>query len=417
MVMGAWGPADMVEYRNLSRPAWKRDRFLIATTLVALLVPEKALAQAGGQEVNSFELTPRVSVTYDSNVFQINPGRFGEPRDDVVVTPAVTALFNRTIGRNSVSVNGDVGYTLHDRYKSLDQLVVSGSGSGSLALTSYCRALPNATVTKQQNNLTASSAIKNSQTFQNYTLTLSCQRPFGLYPSATVGYQTTTNSSDTFDLFNQRTFRYSGGIGYAVPSLGSLLLSVGETRIRQPNRDELEAIEEGSNVFNVGVTVSRAVAPRLSFSAGARYLKVDPLRGGTQGYSGIGYNASVDYHPSPRLSLIANADRDVTGSGDVAVSYVLASVYGVTGIYTLSVRTSLRASAQYFDRTYRGENPIFFPFLRGNESGVTLSGSVNRTVGRRINLNAFTNYTSSGAQGTFYDYKRLQAGLSAGFRF
>lgn len=406
----------MVKYRNLSQPVWKCDCLLIAATLT-IIVPGVASAQAGGQEVNSFELTPRVSAVYDSNVFQINPDRFSGPRDDVVVTPAVTASFNRTIGRNSLRVNSDVGYTLHNRYKNLDQLVISGSGSGSLALTSYCLALPNASVTKQQNNLTAASAIKNSQTFQNYTLTLSCQRPFGLYPSATVGYQTTTNSSDTFDLFNQRTLRYSGGLGYAVPSLGSLLLSVGETRIRQPNRDELEAVEDGSNVVNVGVTFSRAVAPRISFSAGARYLSVDPLRSGTQSYSGIGYNATVDYHPSPRLSLIANADRDVTGSGDVAVSYVLASVYGITGIYTLSARTNLRASAQYFNRNYRGENPIFFSFLRGEERGMTLSGSVNRTVGQRITLNTFINYTSSGAQGTFYDYNRVQAGVSAGFRF
>ena len=48
---------------------------------------------------------------------------------------------------------------------------------------------------------------------------------------------------------------------------------------------------------------------------------------------------------------------------------------------------------------------------------MTLSGSVNRTVGQRITLNTFINYTSSGAQGTFYDYNRVQAGVSAGFRF
>lgn len=407
----------MVGHRNLSSPARRRGRFLVAATLAAIVVPGAASAQAGGQEVNSFELTPRVAVTYDSNVFQINADRFGGPRDDIVVTPAVTASFNRTIGRNSVRVNADVGYTLHDRYSNLDQLVISGSGGGSLALTSYCLAFPNATVTKQQNNLTAASAIKNSQTFQDYTVTLSCRRPFGFYPSVTVGYQTVTNSSDTINLFNQHTLRYSGGIGYAVPSIGSLLFSVGEARIRQPNRDRLDGSEDGSNVLNAGVTFSRAVAPRLSFSAGARYLSVDPLRGATRGYNGVGYSASVDYHPSPSLSLIATADRDVTGSGDVAVSYVLASTYGVTAIYTLSPRTNFRASALYFDRNYRGESPIFFPFLRGKETGVTLSASVNRTIGQRISLSAFTNYTSLGAQGNFYDYNRVQAGVSAGLRF
>lgn len=395
----------------------KRHRRILVAALAVVVAPGMASAQAGGQEVNSFTLTPRIGIIYDSNVFQINANRPSQPRDDIIVAPAINAAFNRTIGRNSVRVNADVAYDLYNRYSNLNQVVISGTGSGSLALTAYCLAFPAATVTKQQNNLTAASSIRNSQTFQNYAVTLSCQRPFGFYPSATVSYQTVTNSDDRLNFLNQHTFRYSGGVGYAIPSIGSLLLSVGQTRIRQPNRDALDGGQDGSDVLNAGLTFSRAVAPRLSLSAGVRYLSVSPLRAGTQSFDGIGYNASVDYHPSSRLSVAFAADRDVTGSGDVAVSYVLASTYTLTGNLTLSPRTSAKASAQYFDRSYRGENPVFFSFLRGNETGVTVSASVSRSVGQRISLSAFANYTTVNAQGNFYDYNRAQAGLSAGLGF
>lgn len=394
-----------------------KARYFAGVMLLAGGVPAVADAQAGGQEINSFQITPRVGITYDSNVFQLNSNRFEGSSDDVVITPAVSASLNRTIGRNSASLNVDVGYSLYDRYRSLDQLVVSGSGNGTLALTAYCLALPNASLTRQQNNLAAAAAIKNSQTLQDYSVTLACQRPFGFYPSVTVGYQSATNSQEQLELFNQNTFRASAGVGYAVPTIGSLLLSVGTTRIRQPNRNDVEGVEEGSNVFNAGLTFNRAVAPRISFSLGARYLSVDPLRAGTEDFDGIGYSASVDYHPSPRLSLILAANRDVTGSGDVAVSYVLASSYSLTSVFNISPRTTANASVQYFDRTYRGENPLFVPFLRGEESGVAINGAVSRSIGQRIQASVFASYSRVGAQGDFYDYNRVQAGASVGVRF
>lgn len=394
-----------------------RTRQIAGFLLLTVAIPATAEAQAGGQEINSFTLTPRVGISYDSNVYQLNTDRFEGSSDDVLITPAVNAAFNRTIGRNSLSLNADVGYSLHDRYRSLDQVVISGSGRGTWALTSYCLAFPNATLTRQQSNLAAAAAIRNSQTYQDYSVTVACQRPVGLYPSVTIGYQSVTNGQDQLQFLNQHTFRASAGVGYALPSVGSLLFSVGTTRIRQPNRDELEGQEDGSDVFNAGVTFNRAVAPRISFAVGARYLSVDPIRSGTQKYDGIGYDASVDYHPSPRLSLIAAASRDVTGSGDVAVSYVLATTYSLTSVLRLSPRTTATASAQYFDRSYRGEDPLFFPFLRGDESGVAVNGTVTRSIGTRIQATAFASYTMVGARGDFYDYERVQAGASVGVQF
>ena len=381
-------------------------------------VPVAAMAQsgAGGREINSFDVTPRLGASYDSNVFQLNPSRFIGDTSDELLTPAVDASLSRTIGRNRLSLNGDVGYTLHRRYSSLDQLVLTASGNGTAALTAYCVASPSLTVSKQQNNLASAGAIKNSQTLQGYDVTVACQRPVGFYPSVTAGYQSVTNSQDQLDYVNQHTFRISGGIGYALPSVGSLLLSAGETRIRQPNRDRVEGIQDGSDVFNVGLTFNRAVAPRLSFSLGARYLSVDPLRAGTRPFSGLGYSGSVNYHPSPRFSIVAAANRDVTGSGDVAVSYVVASIYSLTATYAVSPRTNISASALYSNNNYRGENPIFFPVLRGSEHIVGLNGNVTRTIGQRIHLSGFVNYSSGDANGEFYDYTRFVGGASIGLR-
>ena len=400
-----------------SKLGWTR---VIGRMLVCAVagIPVAAMAQsgAGGKEVNAFDVTPRVGVSYDSNVFQLNSTRFSGDTSDEIFTPAVDASLTRTIGRNRLSLNGDVGYTLHQHYSSLDQLVITASGNGTAALTAYCLASPSLSVSKQQNNLSGVSAIKNSQTFQDYDVTLACQRPAGFYPSVTVGYQAVTNSQEQLSLFNQHTLRVNGGVGYALSSVGSLLLSAGETRIRQPNGNQIENNQNGSNVFNIGLTFNRAVAPRLSFSLSARYLSVDPLRASTQAFSGLGYSESVNYHPSPRLSLVAAANRDVTGSGDVSVSYVLASVYSLTANYVLSPHTKISASALYSDNDYRGENPIFVPVLRGKERIAGLNGSVTRTVGQRLQVSGFLNYSSGNANGDFYDYTRFVGGASMGFR-
>ena len=400
-----------------TRPVRPRIGVAVVLAIGALDMPTVASAQAGGQEVNAFAVAPRVGVLYDSNVFQLNDDRFSGDRSDTVLSPAIDLSFNRTIGRNSLAVNADLAYDLHRRFKALDQFNIAASGRGTLAVSAFCVASPTGSVSVQQNNRSGNGATKNSQANQVYAATLSCRRPFGLYPSISVSYQSVTNGQELLEAFDQHTLSVSGGIGYAVPTLGSVLLSVGGTRIRQPNRALLDGMEGGSNVVNAGLTIDRAVAPRLSFSASARYLSVKPLRASTQDFAGPGYNATVDFHPSRRVSVIASVSRDVTGSGDAAVSYVLSSSYGLTGAFTLSTLTSFNLSAQHFDRDYRGEDPIYFPVLRGSERGETFTASVSRSVGRRVQLSAFANYTRLDARSDFYDYRRFQLGVSAGARF
>lgn len=398
-------------------PGLSRSGLGLSIALVVTAVPSGVRAQAGGREINSFSVTPRVATIYDSNVFQLNQSRFEGERSDTVLSPALGISFDRTIGRNSLSVNGDVAYEFHRRFSSLDQINLAASGRGTLAFSAYCTIGPSGTLTKRQNNNAGAGAIKNSQSAQNYAATLSCRRPFGFFPSITASYQSVTNSQDVLSLFNQHTTSISGGVGYAVPTVGSLLLSIGTSRIRQPNQDSLGGGENGSDVSNVGLAFDRAVAPRLSFSLGGRYLSVNPLRATTQDYAGAGYDASVNYHPSPRLSLIVSAGRDVTGSGDVSVSYVLASTYGLTTAFNLSPSTNFNLAAQHFDRNFRGENPIFFPIARGSERGESISGSLGHTLAHRIQLTAFASYTRLNALSRFYDYNRFQMGVSAGTRF
>lgn len=389
----------------------------MAMVVLVLAGSTPASAQAGGQRVNTVTVRATVGVVHDSNVLQINKARFDADLSDTVVSPGVAASISRTVGRNSFSLAASGAYDLHRRFKFLDQVNIAGSGEGTLALTAYCVFSPTGNLTVQQTNLSGAAAIKNAQTVQDYSGTFACRRPFGFFPSITVGYRAVTNSQATQALFDQHTLSASAGIGYAVPTIGSLLVSIGETRIRQPNRSPLDGGEDGSDVFGAGLAFDRAVAPRLSFSLGARYLSVDPLRATTPGFAGAGYSARVNYHPSPRITLSASALRDIAGSGDVAVSYVLATTYGLTGGVTLSRRTSFDLSLQRFDRDYRGESLIFFPVLRGRERGDTLGGGVTYLLGTRFQLRAFLLYTDIDAQGSFYDFNRLQLGLSAGARF
>lgn len=389
----------------------------LPTDTADLLDSDLAASRRAFARPNRVELSPTVRLAYDSNVFQLNEDRLSGGAGDWVATPGATLQVTRTFGRHSVDLTADVGYQFHRRYTELDQIRVDIAGRGHLAVGGFCAADPTAAVRIQQNNdAQLATTAKNSQTVQDYALTLSCQRPAGLYPSVTLSRTTVDNADPRRALVDQRTNGIEGGIGYAAPSLGSLLLEYGRDWIRQPNRDEDDG-SGGSDVTRIGATFTRAVAPRLSFQIAGRYLRVEPRGFGLSDYDGGGYDVTIDYHPSPRYALVATATRDIAGSGDVAVSYEIDRRYGLRGVARLSSRASLSLAGEYVDRRYRGEDPILYPVPRRRQREGAVSGDLRYDLGQLIRLGAFARYSVVDADGALYDYDRVQGGFSVAARF
>lgn len=379
----------------------------------------------GAAPVNRIEVAPRVALAYDSNVFQLNEDRIAGKPSDTIVTPGIGLQVSRAIGRNSVDLSADIGYDLHRRYTTLDQIRVAVSGGAHLALGGVCTADPRADVRIRQNNDAAlATTAKNAQTVQDYALTLACQRAVGLYPSVTLTRGTVDNGDAARALVNQRSEGVEGGIGYAVPSIGALLLEYGAERIRQPNLPDAAGGDAGlggglggSDVTRYAATFTRAVAPRLSFQLGGRYLVVKPKAGGQDDFNGGGYDVTVDYHPSPRYALVLTADRDVSGSGDVAVSYVIDTRYALRGTAKLSSRARLSLSGEYADLHYRGEDPLLYPVPRVYEHAASVATDMRYDLGQAIELGLYARYAVVRSAGTLYDYDRGQGGLSVAARF
>lgn len=413
---------------------WRRRGLLLAAALVCgragaeaprlpvdtadLLDSDLADARRATARPNRIEITPRAELRYDSNVFQLNDDRIAGAADDWILTPGVALTVTRSFGRHSLDLTADAGYDFHRRYTGLDQVRVNIAGTGHLAVGAVCAADPAAAVRIQQNNdAQLDTTARNSQTVQDYAITLACQRPAGFYPSVTLARTTVDNADPLRALVDQRTHRVEGGIGYARPSVGTLLLEYGREWIRQPNRDDLAGPSDGSDVTRYAATFTRAVAPRLSFQIGGSYLEVAPRGGTLRDYASGGYDVTVDYHPSPRYALVATATRDIAGSGDVAVSYVVDSRYGLRGVARFTNRASLAIAGEYADRQYRGEDPILYPTPRVREHETSVSGDMRYDLGQLLRLGAFARYSVVDAAGALYDYDRVQGGLSVAARF
>lgn len=389
----------------------------LATNSAGLLDNDLLAARTNAAEPNHLDITPRIQLGYDSNVFQLNENRIVGPAGDWVATPGIALTFARTIGRNSVDLSGDVGYDFHRRETQFDQVRVNVAARAHAALGGVCTADPSAKVRIQQNNdAQLATATKNSQTVQDYAITLACERTVGLYPSVTLSRQTVDNGDPLRSLVNQRSNGAQGGIGYVVPSIGSLLLEYGREWIRQPN-EAFAFGPDGSNVTRYAATFTRSVAPRLSFQLGGSYLEVDPRGNGLGKYASGGYTVTVDYHPSPSYSLVATATRDITGSGDVAVSYVIAQNYGLHGTARISGRASITAGVDYGIDRYRGEDPILYPTPRVRQRTTGLSTDMRYDLGQLIQLGLYARYTIVNAVADLYDYDRVQGGLSVAARF
>jgi hypothetical protein len=390
----------------------------LALDTADLLDSDLAAARAATTKPNRIAISPTVRLAYDSNVFQLNPDRLTGGVSDWVTTPGVALQVTRSFGRHSIDLTADAGYDFHKRFTGLDQVRVNVQGRAHLAIGAFCTADPTAAVRIQQNNAAQlDTTAKNSQTVQDYAITLACQRPVGLYPSVTLTRSTVDNADPNRALVDQTAQGVAGGIGYAVPSIGSLLLEVGREWIRQPNRDDLAGASSGSDVTRYAATFTRAVAPRLSFQLGGRYLDVSPRGGGLRDYASGGYDVTVDYHPSPRYALIATATRDVAGSGDVAVSYVVENRYGLRGVARFSSKASLSIAGDYAERRYRGEDPILYPVPRVRERETSVSADLRYDLGQLIRLGAFVRYAVVDARGDLYDYDRTQGGVSVAARF
>lgn len=392
--------------------------------VAAMLVGAPAAAQVrevANQPVTKLSFT--LEDRYDSNIARTSAAlaaRRGLVLSDERATPAVQLTVARPLGRNTISLTASAGYDFYRRNTQLNRERLSLGGTAQLA-AGLCDVVVSPTVSRHQSDLadlaflaqSGVTAVKNTETVQDYAGELRCGRREGLQPLFTVERSTGDNSNPRRRISDFRTFRYGSGLAYRNPILGDYSLRVSHDDTRYPDRPVL--LGRGAfTVVRVDATGKRDIGAVLTATGSISYISLNPRQAGVASFHGLGWNMALAAIVQPDLRLTASLARDVTPSLGTDALYQLGRQYSLGATYAVSHRLSFAVSGSIDKHNYAGASMIFGPALIDSVQH-TVTGTVALTPSRRLGFDLDVGYQTRDANGDGYDYRNFFTGLRTSF--
>ena len=320
-----------------------------------------ASAQTIGDDF--LEFGAEVDLRYDSNVVRGGRGLVGETDaadyngSDIIITPALTASINKTLGSNAVRASVLVGYDFYLRNERLgnERIQADLAGVGKLA---FCELRPGLSFQRRQarageRGIVTDPAVDVNavQTVQDYRLDASCGRSIGIRAIGGVEFSSGRTSSEFRRLSDYDRFTYYGGIGYQQPSIGKLDLYASNEETEYVNSPIEEQLRDYS-VRRYGATFSRDINARWNANVGVFYVDVNAASAIQENYSGLGWNIGLNGTFPPRLQVGLQFGKDVQPVLNNDSLYTKQTLYGVSLNYALNERWNLSGAYSLRDRNY-----------------------------------------------------------------
>ncbi len=372
------------------------------------LIPIPLLGTSGVNQPG-LSVTPTAEVAYDDNIFRTSDDR-AAPVDDIIVTPALRASYQRQLGQNDLRVDGDLGYSFYTQNTDRSRVRADIRGSGTIRIAGICQIQPDLRFTRQQADYgDINGPIDNFQTFSTLAMKASCPRAVGFFPLAELSRRTTRNDT-LFNFADQTLVSAAGGIGYARPSLGQAALFYRYSRADRPTIGVVNRIDEA------GVTFNRAVVSRVEMSVDLHYLQASSKGANVRPYRGAGWDIDLVFRPIPRILFKGEAGRRIVNDSLVPAGFTVQTDYALSTEWRFAERTLLRGGAVLGRRQFRGDPLVIAaPFSSDRFSSLTLG--LTRAMGERLNLTLDAQRTSRRTNTGLnnYDADRVAAGVS--YRF
>lgn len=356
----------------------------------------------------SLHLTAGLDLLYDDNVYRVDD-RVENPAGDLIVTPSLEASYGMPIGRHDVMLRGKIGY---DRFISASQrskLRLDTEAKANVRFGATCLVTPHAAYRQQRADYgDINSATENLQKFSTLGADFSCERP-GLFPVA--GYQhDMTRNADQFDYADQTSDTFMGGIGYSMPSLGTLTAYYERVNSR---RDTL-GIENRINSY--GVRFQRAVSPITQIDADVRWLDVGSDSAAVGGYDGLGWKVSLSTQAIPRLKLTATTERAIINDSLIASGFAIDTSYRVQGEFAISELTSAGLYAEWDRRKFR-QDAALRPYSITADRNRRFGGLLTRKLSDRFDLTLDAQHYTRRTDTSVSNYSGTQVTLGAALHF
>lgn len=376
----------------------------------------------------SVDLFVSGDVTYDDNVARSNStyaNARGLKPSDTMFTPQARVVAYVPLGRNSVSADVSAAYNFYARNTRLDGEHINGTLKGVADLR-VCMAEFSTSYSRRRSDLgdlgvvgdTLDLTSNNFETTYSGGVQLGCGRPVGFRPVAMVNYAEGKNSNLIRRGSNYHSWTYGGGLQYAHPTLGSILLYAGQSDTTFENRDAggLYPGAEGLKAQQVGVRLRRDTGARLRAEAALYYTDVKTEgAGGGPGFSGMTYSLTGTLLPSDRSKLGFSFERSAVPTLSYNVDYYLQNQYQVDLTYGLTSRLSLMLQGALRDRDYRSSviNQVA-PLT--DDKVWTAQAALQFARSENLSFNLGTLYEKRTANNRLYDYDDFRATFGVSMR-
>ncbi len=368
---------------------------------------DPAFAESGLTSVapingRGWSLTATVGTRYDSNILRLSdqlPLRAGDKRGDFLISPRVTGAIAMPIGRQQVYVGAEIGRDFYTNNKRLNRNRYSIGGGINLRAGSACTGSVGAEFNSRQSLLSdVAFAVPNRLERLSYGVSASCQAPVGLGFGGTVQRIEQRNSDPVRATFDVDTTVFAPQVSYGLPVLGRFSLSGSYNQSRYVRRQvtllDGTMKNDGVNILNGRAGFQRPLGTRLSLNMGVSYLSAKPqpqtvlfvvvpgfgFPTNRPAFSGIGYDASIEYVSGARLSAGLEARRTVSATTTAGSQYRVQQDYGFNVDYKLGRALAVGTGVTYNIFQYRGSftSPLE-PLIRVSDKITRVYGTINYT--------------------------------------
>ena len=407
-------------WRRLSAPAIQN--FFIVHRAAAVAVscaavaatPSAVTAQSAkvdeGARLKTLGLhaTAGIDLLYDDNVYRVDD-QIENPTKDIIVTPWAELTYGKPIGRHDLLLRGRVGYDQFISEGQRSKLRLDTEAKAVIRFGATCSVTPLLSYRQQRADYgDINQQTENLQRFATFGADLSCERP-GLFPVASYRRDLTRND-DAFDFADQTSDTYMAGIGYNMPSLGTLTAFY-----ERVNSDRKKlGIENRTNSY--GLRFKREVSPITQLDAELRWLDVDSDSPAVGSYNGLGWDVSVSTGIVPRLKLTATTERSIVNDSLIASGFAIRTRHRLAGEFAISELTSAGFYGELEKRKFR-QDAALRPFSITADRNQRFGAMLKRKLSDRFDLSLDAQRYKRRTDTDVAEFSGTQVTLDAAIRF
>lgn len=315
------------------------------------------LLQTAVTDGRAWRIRGQVGTLYDSNILRTPTGE-----DAVRLSPVVAFNAGLPAGRQQLFFGAEYGRDIVFTQERLNRGRNAIGGGVEWRVGRACSGVIGAERFERLSVVTEQAELVNNvQTGVVFAGSIGCRTPTGIGFGGSVQRQTLSNDLDIRLPFDLNSTIFAPNISYGTPTIGQFSVTGTFNSTSYPNRQLATAdgiVDDGIKIFQGRFGYQRGFGSRLRLNIGASYLKSSP-EPDTQlavvdnqvvsvprgGFSGSGYDVSIDYTPSTRLALTLLARRNVQVSPNVGALFLVRTDFGADVSYNLNPSMSAGAGA------------------------------------------------------------------------